>query len=141
MKILLLCLCFLLCACQQSFEKGNIHFPTLSNEIISLCEYPLTNDPSFLLDHYESELQLLEDNLILVSPFSYPQEVIIIIPSNDKKWISFFEQYQKDLIKESSHITSSKKYYENAKIGQIHQYTYLIVSQHGDKILDYLLSK
>lgn len=139
MKIIILCLCFLLCGCQTSFQKDNMDLNQLKETLYEYFEYPMSEDITSLKEPLRSQLNQVDDKLVLSSPFSYPKEVCMIVHSNDKKWISYFQAYLKQL--QSEYPDIDKKAYQSqyVKIGTIYQYTYFIVSKNQAQITKYLL--
>lgn len=141
MKIKLLCLCFLflLGGCTQSFEKGNIHLETLKPKLRSYFEVPLLDSMDQLPAYIQTEMVEIKDYLILMSPFSYPKEMIIIVHSDDKKWNQLFHRYQEELSQTTKDMKNQTFYQQFTTIGQIYEYTYMIVSENHKKIQNYLL--
>ena len=139
MKILFLCLCFLLCGCQTSFEKDNMNLKQLKESLYSYFEFPLSEDEKLIQEPLRTQLNKVEDKLILVTPFSYPNEMIIIVHDDNDKWMSFFQDYVKQLKSSNTYIETNQYYEKCVKIGKIHQYTYFIMSKNHQKIIDYLL--
>lgn len=139
MKIIILCLCFLLCGCQTSFQKDNMDFNQLKEQIYEYFEYPMSEDITILKEPLKSQLAQTKDKLVLSSPFSYPKEVLIIVHSNDPKWKTSFETYLQQLKEEYPDIDKKSYQSKYVKIGTIYQYTYFIVSKNQSQITKYLL--
>lgn len=143
MKIRLLCLCFLflLSGCSQSFEKDNVNLSKLEPKLRTFYDVPLVDTSDSLSTEFKIELAQIEDKIILVSPFTYPKQCIVLVHSIDPQWNDLFHQYIEQLKLDSQMMKNNDYYDQHTKIGTIHQYTYFIVSENSEDIINYLLGK
>lgn len=140
MKTILLILCLFLSGCTQSFEKENIDLDQLAVELSKQSDVLLQNGTDAQLEALLGiDLRQVQDAMLLISPLSYPIELIAVVHTNQPETLrENYRQCIRNFQSQYPMMADIETLSKRSIYGEIGNYSYFIVSEKAQQVEDYL---